>query len=71
MFAAAGYPVQPDGAVPAEAIADLLIIGDEAAVTQRLRGLLASGLDELLLTVVLRGDVTAERARLFRLLGQR
>lgn len=70
MFAAAGYPVQPDGGVPAGAVDDLLVSGDETAVAARLRQLLALGLDELLLTVVPRGDIGAERSRLFRLLGQ-
>jgi F420-dependent oxidoreductase-like protein len=69
MFAAAGYPVE-SGAV-SDALADALVAhGDEEAVAQRLRELLDSGLDELLLTVVPLGDVAAARARLFRLVGQ-
>lgn len=70
MFSAAGYPVQSDGEVPAAALDDLLISGDEAHVADRIGRLLTSGLDELLLTVVPRGDISAERSRLFRLIGQ-
>jgi F420-dependent oxidoreductase-like protein len=70
MFAAAGYPVQPDGSLPAETADDLLVIGDETVVAARLRELLALGLDELLLTVVSQGDIGAERSRLFQLLGR-
>lgn len=70
MFSAAGYPVQPDGEVPLAALDDLLISGDEAHVAERIGRLLTAGLDELLLTVVPRNDISAERSRLFRLLGQ-
>lgn len=70
MFAAAGYPVQPDGEVPPAALDDLLISGDEAHVVDKIGRLLTSGMDELLLTVVPRGDISAERSRLFRLIGQ-
>lgn len=65
MFAAAGHPVQPDGGVPVGAIDDLLVVGDETAVAARLRELLALGLDELLLTLVPRGDIGAGRSRFF------
>lgn len=63
-------PLRERVGVPIAAVDSLLVSGDEAAVAARLRALLAAGLDELLLTVVPRGNVDAERSRLFTLLGQ-
>lgn len=70
MFAAAGYPVPPDGSVPPGLIERLVVMGDAATVAQRLSALLDAGLDELLLTVVPRGDISAERSQQFQLVGQ-
>jgi F420-dependent oxidoreductase-like protein len=70
MFAAAGYPVQPDGSVSDALAESLVVMGDEATVAARLDALLDSGLDELLLTGLSLGDAAAERTRLFRLVGQ-
>lgn len=68
MFAAAGYPVGADG-VSEALIEQLVVRGDEAAVSRRLHELLDAGLDELLLTVLPLGDVPATRSRLFQLVG--
>jgi hypothetical protein len=45
-----------------------VVQGDEDAVVRWQSGLLDSGLDELLLTIVPLGDVAATPTRLFRLL---
>lgn len=70
MFAAAGFPVQPDGTVSDALIDALVIMGEAEAVTARLKALLASGLDELLLTGVELSDASAELTELFQLIGQ-
>lgn len=44
--------------------------GDETEVTARLEELLASGLDELLLTAVPMGDPAGERTRLVQFAGR-
>ena len=69
MFAAAGYPVE-EGGVSDALIEQLVVRGDQAAVSRRVRELLDAGLDELLLTVLPLGDVAAARSRLFQLVGQ-
>ncbi len=69
MWAAAGYPLTEDGAVHPGLIDNLVVMGDEAAVAERLRALLAAGLDELLLTGLPVGDPAAAQARLMRLIG--
>ncbi|HEU4985121.1 MAG TPA: hypothetical protein VFT58_05725, partial [Nitrososphaera sp.] len=69
MFAAAGYPVE-DGGVSDALIEQLVVRGDQAAVSRRLIELLDGGLDELLLTLLPVGDAGAARSRLFQLVGQ-
>jgi alkanesulfonate monooxygenase SsuD/methylene tetrahydromethanopterin reductase-like flavin-dependent oxidoreductase (luciferase family)/DNA-binding SARP family transcriptional activator len=69
MFAEAGVPVAPDGS-GIDALVDALVVaGDEAAVQQRIRELLASGLDELLIAPVPVADEERERQQLLRLIG--
>jgi F420-dependent oxidoreductase-like protein len=70
MFADAGFAVAPDGSVPDALIDSLVVSGDEAAITNRLRELLDQGLDELLIMPVPIADETAERERLARLVGR-
>jgi F420-dependent oxidoreductase-like protein len=70
MFAAAGYPMQDDGSVSDGLIDSLVVMGDVAAVTARLSELLASGLDELLLTPVPIDDSTIKARQLMHLVGQ-
>jgi hypothetical protein len=48
----------------------LVVIGDASTVTARLTELLASGLDELLLTQVPLGDAAVERTRLMHVVGR-
>ena len=69
MFAAAGFPIE-DGNVSNALVDKLVISGDTTAITARLKELLNSGLDELLLTNLAIDDAAAERTRLFQLVGQ-
>lgn len=70
MFAAAGFPVQPDGSLSDALIDTLVVMGDDATIVARLRDALSSGLDELLLTNLAIGEVAADRTKLFGLVGQ-
>ncbi|HWQ12762.1 MAG TPA: LLM class flavin-dependent oxidoreductase [Roseiflexaceae bacterium] len=70
MFAAAGYPVQPDGSVSDALIDAIVAAGDDATVAARLDELLGAGLDELLLTALPLGDPAAERQRLIAFAGR-
>lgn len=70
MFAAAGYSIEADGNVSDALIDSLVIRGDEAAITARIDELLASGLDELLLTTLPLSDEMVERERVFEFVGQ-
>jgi F420-dependent oxidoreductase-like protein len=69
MLAAAGHPVQVDGGVGDALVESIVVMGDHVGVAARLHELLDSGLDELLLTNVPRGDAAAERTQLFQLVG--
>jgi alkanesulfonate monooxygenase SsuD/methylene tetrahydromethanopterin reductase-like flavin-dependent oxidoreductase (luciferase family) len=52
MFAMAGHPIGGDGAVPDALVRDLVISGSASQVLERLRGALAAGLDELLVSLL-------------------
>jgi len=69
MFEAAGFPVAGDGTGVDELVKTLVVAGDEAKVENRLRELLASGLDELLLMQVPVKDEVREREQLMRVIG--
>ncbi len=70
MFADAGFPVSPDGTVPDALIENLIVFGDEATIAARLADLLAAGLDELLVMLIVVADPQAEEARLMQMVGQ-
>ncbi len=70
MFAAAGYPVQADGQVSEGLIDALVVMGDPSVIATRLQEILATGLDEVLLTHVALGDPAGERTRLMQFVGQ-
>ena len=70
MFADAGFPISPDGTAPDALIDNLIVSGDEATIATRLADLLAAGLDELLVMLVVVADPQAEEARLMHLIGQ-
>jgi len=69
MWAAAGYPVKSEGVVSDDLIDNLVVMGDEAAVQARLKELLDSGLEELLVNGLSMGDPENERERLIRFVG--
>jgi len=70
MFAASGFPVQADGTLSDELIDNLVAMGDESTVTARLNELLASGLDELLVSLMPLEDEVSELTRTFDLIGR-
>lgn len=70
MFADAGHPVGPQGTMPDDLIESLVISGSAATIADRLRELLASGLDELLAMLVPVQQAESEMPQLMRLLGQ-
>jgi len=69
MFAAAGFPVAEDGSGIAELVKALVVAGNEAQVEKRLRELIASGLDELLLMLMPVADEAREREQLMQVIG--
>ena len=69
MFAAAGYAVK-DGVVDPALAQALVIRGDASAIRERLTQFFASGIDEVLLTVVNVGDVADGQRRLFDIVGR-
>jgi F420-dependent oxidoreductase-like protein len=70
MFNAAGLFDGPDEEAAARLATMLIVAGDEAAVAARLRDVLATEIDELLVTTLPVADEAAERRRLIRLLGE-
>ncbi len=69
MFAAAGFPVGADGSGVDALVKALVIAGNEAQVEKRLRELIASGLDELLLMLMPVADEAREREQLIQVIG--
>ena len=69
MFAEAGFPIAGDGTGIAPLIKALVVAGDQTQVEKRLRELIASGLDELLLMLVPVADEASEREQLMQVIG--
>lgn len=69
MFAAAGFPIGSDGSGVDALVKALVIAGNEAQVEKRVRELLASGLDELMLMLVPVADEAREREQLLQVIG--
>lgn len=69
MFAEAGFPVAADGTGIEALIKELVVAGDASQVEKRLRDLLASGIDELLLMLVPVADETSEREQLMQVIA--
>ena len=69
MFALAGFPVSEDGSGVDALVKELVVAGDQAQVEKRVRELLASGLDELLLMLIPVADEARERAQLVRVIA--
>jgi len=71
MFAQAGFPEAKDGRWTDAMIDAVAVYGTETAVAERLRGLLATGVDELLVSAVGVGpDAPASAQRVLRLIGE-
>jgi F420-dependent oxidoreductase-like protein len=69
MFASAGFPIGSDGTGTTELVKALVVAGNADQVEKRLRELIASGLDELLLMLVPVADEAREREQLIRVIG--
>jgi alkanesulfonate monooxygenase SsuD/methylene tetrahydromethanopterin reductase-like flavin-dependent oxidoreductase (luciferase family) len=69
MFEEAGFPIATDGSSFAALVKALVVAGDQAQVEKRLRELIASGLDELLLMLVPVADEAREREQLLQIIG--
>ena len=71
MFSNAGFQMTSDQSVPDVLVDTLLISGNEATVSARLRELLEAGLDELLVTLVPVSDTAEDeqQAQLMHLVG--
>ncbi|CAN5675769.1 LLM class F420-dependent oxidoreductase [soil metagenome] len=70
MFATAGYPLGSNNEYSDELLDQLVIIGDEDGIGERLHQLLDSGFDQLLIMPVPVADRMAEEQRLIELLGR-
>ncbi len=68
MFAAAGFPIAEDGSGVDAHVKALVVAGDQAQVEKRLRELIASGLDELMLMLVPVADEAGERGQLIQVI---
>ena len=69
MFSEAGFPIGADGSGTEELVKSLVVAGDPAMVQQRVRELIESGLDELLLMMVPVADETREREQLLQIIA--
>ena len=69
MFADAGYPVPEGGELPEALIDNLVVSGDKQTIANRLRELLSSGLNELLLQSVTVENQSQEWSDLAQLIG--
>ncbi|HLX39070.1 MAG TPA: LLM class flavin-dependent oxidoreductase [Ktedonobacteraceae bacterium] len=69
MFAAAGFPIEEDGSGVPALMKALVVAGTQVQMENRLRELLASGLDELLLMLVPVADEAREREQLMQVIA--
>jgi F420-dependent oxidoreductase-like protein len=69
MFALAGFPIGGDGSGIPALVKELVVAGTAAQVEKRVRELVASGLDELLLMQVPVADEAREREELLGVIG--
>jgi F420-dependent oxidoreductase-like protein len=70
MFAAAGYPLGPDNAVSDTLIENLVLSGDDDAITAGIHERLERGMDELLLNLVPTDDPRSDEDALLRIVGR-
>jgi len=69
MFAAAGYPIGDDGALPDALVDALVVAGEPGRVRARLEEIQAAGVDELIVTLVPVRDAEAEEQALIEVLA--
>jgi len=70
MFTSAGFPTTLGSAAPDSLVDSLVISGNEDTVTARFSELLASGLDELMVTLLPIKDTTDEQFRLMHSIAE-
>jgi hypothetical protein len=70
MFTSAGFPATLNSAAPDTLVDNLVISGNEDAVTVRFSELLASGLDELMVTLLPIKDTDDEQFRLMHSIAE-
>ena len=69
MFAEAGFPIAADGSGVDALVKSLVVAGDQAQVEKRVRELVASGLDELMLMLIPVADEAREREQLLHIIA--
>jgi alkanesulfonate monooxygenase SsuD/methylene tetrahydromethanopterin reductase-like flavin-dependent oxidoreductase (luciferase family) len=69
MFADAGYPVGANGTLSDDLIGSLVISGSSASITERLKELLTSGVDELMVQLISVKQAESELEQLMQLIG--
>ena len=69
MFKEAGFLIAADGSGTGALVKSLVVAGNQAQVEKRLRELIASGLDELLLMLVPVVDEAREREQLLQIIA--
>ena len=69
MFAEAGFPIGAEGSGIDALVKSLVVAGNQTQVENRLRELIASGLDELLLMLVPVADEAREREQLLQIIA--
>ena len=69
MFAEAGFPIAADGSGVDTLVKSLVVSGDQAQVEKRVRELVASGLDELMLMLIPVADEAREREQLLHIIA--
>jgi alkanesulfonate monooxygenase SsuD/methylene tetrahydromethanopterin reductase-like flavin-dependent oxidoreductase (luciferase family) len=70
MFADAGYPVGPNGALSDDLIGSLVISGSCASITEHFKELLTSGVDELMVQLISVKQAESELNQLMQLIGR-
>lgn len=70
MFAAAGYPLDPDGGVPDALVDALVVSGDDQAIEERLRRRLAEHPGDLLVNLTPSDDGRADEDAIFRIIAR-
>lgn len=70
MFAAAGYPVDPDGGVPDTLVDALVVAGDDQEIAESLRRRLDERPGELLVNLAPGDDPRADEGALFRIIAR-